>query len=194
MSSWGAACVGKKFATTQPPATQHSPFSLCSSSSSHWGILWLSCPNWELFCSLMAITRIWPQASLLFLWKGFLIHHYPCEETTILGPCLSYIKTHVLLPCLSLTHKHSSSTGVRGNVFFSLSREGCYVWSVQGKCGRTKVAGKGHSACRRISSLSRGKERGKLWYSWLCRSIYTAESNALVFSFINNLLIVTSKA
>lgn len=29
-----------------------------------------------------------------------------------------------------------------GRIFF-LSAEGCYIWSVWGKCERTKVAGKG---------------------------------------------------
>lgn len=68
-----------------------------------------------IFCLSMTITLIWPQASFT---RVFLIHHNPCEGTTILGPCLTCIKTHVLLLCLSLIHKHNSSTGVRGNIFF----------------------------------------------------------------------------
>lgn len=116
----------------------------------------------------MTITLIWPQTSWL---KGvFPIHHYPCEETTISGPCLTCIKTHVLLPRLSLIHKHNSSTGVGGNIFFSLSSEGCYVWSVWGKCERTKVAGERYSACRRIRSLSKRKEEREALLQ-LCRSV-----------------------
>ena len=121
---------------------------------------------------------LWPQASL---WKGFLIHHYHCEETTVLELCLSCIKTHC--PVWAL-HTNTIHQQVWEEIFF-FPAEGCYVWSVWGKCERTKVAGKGHSACRRISSLCRGKKRGKPWYSWLCRSIYTAELAALLCSLID---------
>lgn len=109
---FGAACVGKKFGTMQPHSTN------CPLSSNHRAILWLSCPHGGLFFSLSMIARTWPQASLLFLWKAFLIHHHPCEETTILEPCLTCIKTLVIIAL----HKYNSSTGVGGNNFFFLCR------------------------------------------------------------------------
>lgn len=68
--------------------------------------------------------------------------------------------------------------------FFFLDRRMLCLECV-GLCERTKVVGKGHSACRRISSFSRRKKRGKLWYSWLCKSNYTAELIASIHSLVN---------
>lgn len=110
----------------------------CPLSSNHRAILWLSCPHGGLFFSLSMIARTWPKASLLFLWKAFLIHHHPCEDTTILEPCLTCIKTRVIIAL----HKYNSSTGVGGNNFF-FSAEGCYVWSVWANVREQKSLARG---------------------------------------------------
>lgn len=112
-----------------------------------------------IFCPSMSLALIEPQASSLKRVSSFTAIHV--WKLLCWFCVLRCIRTHVLLPRLGLTHKHNSSTGVGGNIFF-FPAKGCYVWSVWGKCERTKVAGSGHSACKRISSLSsRGKKRGE---------------------------------
>lgn len=177
MGSWGTACVGKKSGTIQPPATHstNSSFCLCSSSSSHWGILWLSCPNWGIiFCLSMTVTLIWPQASLLFfvrgfphsqlsMWGNYYFGTVPqlYKDTRVIAPAEPYTQTQFINRC--------------GRKFFFLCRRDVTF----GVCGvsvrEQKSLARGIQACRRISSLSRGKKRGKPWSSWLCRSISTAE-------------------
>lgn len=127
----------------------------------------------NLFLS-MTITLIWPQASLLFFCeRGFLIHHYSCEETTISGPRLSWIKTRYC-PVWAMYTNTIHQQVWEEIFFFPLQRDVTF-----GECGvsvrEQKLLARGHSACRRISSLGRGKKRSKPWYSWLCRSIYKAE-------------------
>ena len=124
--------------------------------------------HYNLATSLSCYERV---SSFTIIHEG-----RPC---TILGLCPSCIKTHDLLPCLSLTHKHNSSTGVGGNIFFSA--EGCYVWSVWGKCERTKMLG-----FQPAGGFPRSaEERREPWYSWLCRSIYKAELTAHLCSLID---------
>lgn len=75
-----------------------------------------------IFCLSMTITLIWPQASVLFLWKAF-----PFTTTHVrkllFWARASVVQRDMLLPCLSLIHKHNSSTGVGGNFFFSLQKD-----------------------------------------------------------------------
>lgn len=154
-----AGCLGKKFGTIQPPAMQQEHKQPLFPSAAA-AVLWLSCPNWELFCLSMTITLIWPQASVLFLWKGFLIHQHPCEETTILGQCLRCIKTHVI--ALSEPYTQTQFINRCGKNFFIFSLQRDVTFGVCGVSVREqKVAGEGHSVCRRIPPLSRGKKRGK---------------------------------
>lgn len=139
-----AACVGKKFATIQQPATQHkqSLFPLQQQSLRH--LMTFLVKLGFIFCLSLMITLIWPQTSLL--WKGF-----PHSPPSMWGNCyfgfVPRLYKGVLFLSLSFIHKHNSSTGVGGNIFFSAG--GCYVLSVWGKCGRTKVAGEVLWGCRR---------------------------------------------
>lgn len=104
----------------------------------------------------MKIALTWPQTSLLFLFKGFLIHHSPCKETTILELelCLICIKTRVVIIAL---HKYNSSTGVGGNFF--PSAEGCYIWSVWANVREQKLLARGIQPAGGFPHLA--EERGE---------------------------------
>lgn len=114
---WGSLCW-QEFGTIQPLAIQHKQLLSLSAA-----VVVIEASS-DLTGNYFVFVNDYHSnlATDSWLKRVFPIHHYPCEETTISGPCLTCIKTHVLLPCLSLIHKHNSSTGVGGNIFFSLLR------------------------------------------------------------------------
>lgn len=151
------------------PHSTNRPF-----SRSHWGVLWLPCPNRGIILfvnddySNLATSflccfceRVFPHSTLILVRR----------KRTIL-----YKDTRVV--ALSEAYTQTQFINRWGRIFFSLQKDVTF-----GVCGvsvrEQKSLARGHSVCRRISSLSRGKKRGKPWYSWLCRSIYTAQLTSI---------------
>lgn len=154
----GAACFGKKKHLKYSIHSTKRPLLPLQQRPLRHLLTFLPRPA-TIFCPSMSLALIEPQASSLKRVSSFTAIHV--WKLLCWFCVLRCIRTHVLLPRLGLTHKHNSSTGVGGNIYF-FPAKGCYVWSVWGKCERTKVAGSGHSACKRISLLSsRGKKRGE---------------------------------
>ena len=119
------------------------------------------------FCLSMMIPLIWPTTLFAAFVKGLpLIHHRPRGETTYFGSVpQSYKDTSVI--ALSVPHTQTQFIN-RCRQEYLLSAEGCYFMSVWGESEGTKVAGEGAFSLKEDFPT----QRGRPWYSCMCRNIY----------------------
>lgn len=164
---------------SHPPHSTNSPFCLCSRSS-HWGIFPAQTGNYFLFIND-------DYSNLATSFFAVFVRGFPHSQISMGGNyyfgTVPQLYTDTCYRPVWALYTNTIHQQVWEDFFFFSSAEGCCV-----VCGvsvrEQKSLAKGHSACRRISSLSRGKRRGKPRYSWLCRSIYTAELIARICSLI----------
>ncbi len=92
--------------------------------------------QWFIFCLSMRITLNWPQASLLVLWKGF-PHTPPSMWEKYYFGTVPHLYKDTRVDALSEHHTNTIHQQVWEEIIFFLSKEGCYIWSVWGKCNKS---------------------------------------------------------